>query len=728
MIAGLGGGGPVPDQQQVEEVPPKALEVFGMDLNELALEGTLDPVVGRDEEIRRLMQVLSRRTKSNPVMIGEPGVGKTAIAEGLAQRIVRGDVPEGLKDKRIIALDLGALVAGTTFRGEFEARMKAVLKEVVEDGKVILFIDEVHLVVGAGNAEGSMDAGNLMKPLLARGLLKCIGATTLNEYRKKIEKDAALERRFQPVYVNQPDMQETISILRGLRSRFEVHHGVRITDAALIACAILSDRYISDRFLPDKAIDVMDESASRLRMQMDSMPTDLDTLERRRARLMLEREALRKEDDGPSRVRVEEIEHEMLGLNEQSGKMTEQWEAERGVIDSIRRTREQLESLPQQIEEAKRDDDLTRASHLIYTLQPQLQAQMVEQRNELTMLKDSGSVLLKDIVTEDDTAEVVARWTGIPVSRMLEGEADKLLSMEDRIHERLIGQDEAVAAVSNAIRRGRTGIKDPRRPIGSFIFLGPTGVGKTELARALAEFLFDNEDAMTRIDCSEYQERHTVSRLVGAPPGYIGYEEGGQLTESVRRRPYQVVLFDEIEKAHEDIYNTLLGLLDDGRLTDAQGRTVDFKNTLLIFTSNIGSVSLTEAIDAGPEAFHDAAENVLRQVKDHFKPEFLNRIDETLVFRPLDDAQLRTIVGLLVNDVSKRLTANSNIALQFSDAALEWLARKGFDPLYGARPLRRTIQREMDELAKHMLAGRINPGDTVRATVGDNGIQYEVAT
>jgi ATP-dependent Clp protease ATP-binding subunit ClpB len=712
--------------QRVTSENPEAtydsLAKYGRDLTDLARKGVLDPVIGRDEEIRRVIQVLSRRTKNNPVLIGEPGVGKTAIAEGLAQRIVRGDVPDGLKDHRVVALDLGALVAGAKYRGEFEERLKAVLKEVTEsDGQIILFIDELHTVVGAGAAEGAMDASNLLKPMLARGELHCIGATTLDEYRKHIEKDAALERRFQPIIVDQPDVEDTISILRGLRERYEVHHGVRITDSALVAAAVLSNRYITDRFLPDKAIDLVDEAASRLRMEMDSMPAELDEIERRRMQLEIEREALRKEKDDASKARLEALERELADLRERGDVMKAQWEREKEVVHSIRATREEQERLGPEIEAATRAQDYQRASELQYGKARELDQRLAELEGQLRELKTSGSVLLKEEVDADDIAEVVARWTGVPVSRLMEGETEKLLHMEERLHARLVGQDEAVTAVSDAIRRARAGLKDPKRPIGSFIFLGPTGVGKTELARALAEFLFDDEQAMVRIDMSEYMERFAVSRLMGAPPGYVGYEEGGQLTEAVRRRPYQVVLFDEIEKAHPDVFNVLLQLLDDGRLTDAQGRTVDFKNTVIIMTSNIGSARLVEAGERGPDAFDEAAERVRLQLREHFRPEFLNRIDEVIVFRPLEREQLRQIVRLLVANLGRRLEENG-ITLEVTDAALDHLAREGYDPVYGARPLRRTIQRVLENpLARRLLAGEFASGDTVRIDVSPDG-------
>jgi ATP-dependent Clp protease ATP-binding subunit ClpB len=690
----------------------QSLEKYGRDLTKLASQGKLDPVIGRDDEIRRTIQILSRRTKNNPVLIGEPGVGKTAIVEGLAQRIVKGDVPEGLKQKRVVALDMGALVAGAKFRGEFEERLKAVLKEIqAAQGQVLLFIDELHTVVGAGAAEGAMDAANLLKPMLARGELHMIGATTLDEYRKRIEKDAALERRFQPVLVDQPSVEDTISILRGLKERYEVHHGVRIKDAALVAAAKLSHRYIGDRFLPDKAIDLMDEAAARLRTEIDSLPAELDEVSRKVMQLEIEREALRKESDQASRARLETLEAELTEKNREMAALKTRWEAEKASVGRLRKIKQQIETAKQDIERAERSYDLNRVAELRYGELPRLERELAGEEQHL--VKKQGEVkLLKEEVDEEDIALVVSRWTGIPVTRLLEGELEKLLRLEELLHRRVVGQDEAVKAVADAVLRARSGIKDPNRPIGSFLFLGPTGVGKTELARTLAATLFDDEGSLIRIDMSEYMEKHTVARLIGAPPGYIGYEEGGQLTEAVRRRPFAVILFDEIEKAHHDVFNILLQVLDDGRLTDSQGRTVDFKNTALIMTSNVGSQEILES-QSRHASYEEMRTLVIAELRQHFRPEFLNRIDETVVFHPLTTEHLGRIVDIQLTQLRARL-AERRISLTLTAAATATLATRGYDSVYGARPLKRLIQQEVETpIARLLVKGELRDGDTV---------------
>jgi ATP-dependent Clp protease ATP-binding subunit ClpB len=729
-LAQVRGGQRVTDQNPEEKY--EALAKFTRDLTGDARRGKLDPVIGRDEEIRRVTQVLSRRTKNNPVLIGEPGVGKTAIVEGLAQRIAHGDVPDTLKDKKVLALDLGALIAGAKYRGEFEDRLKAVLKEITNsEGEIILFIDEIHTLVGAGAAEGAVDAANLLKPMLARGELRCVGATTLDEYRKHIEKDAALERRFQPIYVGEPSVEDTIAILRGLKEKYEVHHKVRIKDAALVAAAVLSNRYIADRFLPDKAIDLVDEAASKLRIEIASMPEEIEDIERRMMQLEIEREALNRELKGSSflglnlpgsgesatRERLEKIEKELADLREESSKLKAQWQNEKDAIAKVSDLKEQLDSIQFEIEQATQNADLGKAAELRYGKLPELQKQLEEETQKLQERQGIGQ-MLKEEVGEEDIAEVVGKWTGIPVSRLMEAEMQKLLKMEERLRLRVVGQETALEAVADAVRRARAGLQDPNRPLGSFIFLGPTGVGKTELARALAEFLFDDEHAMVRIDMSEYMEKHTVSRLIGAPPGYVGYEEGGQLTEAVRRRPYSVVLFDEIEKAHSDVFNVLLQLLDDGRLTDGQGRTVDFRNTVIIMTSNLGT-----QIIQGENASEDPLlrEKVWEVLRGHFRPEFLNRVDEVIIFNPLGREEIKHIVDIQLVGLKKRLQERG-ITLELTDAAREVLASEGFDPAFGARPLKRAIQRLIqDPLAKRVLAGEFKDGDTIEVDAGHEG-------
>lgn len=721
----------VTDQNPEEKY--QALKRYSKDLTELAAKGKLDPVIGRDEEIRRVIQVLSRRTKNNPVLIGDPGVGKTAIAEGLAQRIVAGDVPETLKEKKVVSLDMGALVAGSKFRGEFEDRLKAVLKEIEEAaGKIILFIDELHTLVGAGAAEGAIDASNMLKPALARGDLRCVGATTVAEYRKYIEKDKALERRFQPVLIKEPSVEDTISILRGLKERYEVHHGVKIKDAALISAAVLSHRYITDRFLPDKAIDLIDEAASKLRMEIDSMPLELDEIERKLRQLEIEKQAVMREDSGESDDKLQKLKREMSELQSRRDGLRAQWLSEKEIIAKIRDLKGEIEKTKIESEKAEREGDLTKAAELRYGKLLELQKSLEGENSHLAEAQQKRK-MLKEEVDEEDVAQVVSKWTGIPVSRMLEGEVQKLLNMDERIRMRVVGQDEAIEAVSNAVRRARAGIQDPNRPIGSFIFLGPTGVGKTELARALAEFLFDDEDAMIRIDMSEYQERHTVSRLIGAPPGYVGYEEGGQLTEAVRRRPYSVVLFDEVEKAHPDVFNLLLQMLDDGRLTDSHGKTVDFRNTVVIMTSNIGSTHIQEMLaerEKNPFAYWvDSTEatfreNVMNDLKAFFRPEFLNRVDEIVIFNPLTKGLLKQIVEIQVNRM-KRYIMEKQIDITLTEAAKEYFATIGFDPVYGARPLKRILQKMiLNELAKKILDGTFTEGDSVEVDYQDGRIAF----